>query len=57
VALLGIDRSIAAWGTMLQQFPEKENSILNILVLLERIRKKTETFFPDARRFKRPGFD
>jgi hypothetical protein len=57
VALLGIDRSIAAWGTMLQQFPEKENSILDILVLLERIRKKTETFFPDARSFKRPGFD
>ena len=57
VALLGIDRSIAAWGAMMQHFPAEENSILDILVLLERIRKKTETYFPDARSFKRPGFD
>jgi hypothetical protein len=57
VALLGIDRSIAAWGAMMQHIPAEENSILDILVLLERLRKKTETFFPDARSFKRPGFD
>ncbi len=57
VALVGIDRSIAAWGAMLQHFPEKENSILDILVLLEKLRKQTEAFFPDARAFVRPGFD
>jgi len=57
VALLGIDRSVGAWGLMLQHIPAEESSILDILVLLERLRKKTETYFPNARSFKRPGFD
>ncbi|NPA38047.1 MAG: hypothetical protein GXO47_14485 [Chlorobi bacterium] len=57
VVLLGTDRSISAWGRMLQHFPREENNILDILVLLEKIRKQTEAFFPDARSFKRPGFD
>ncbi len=57
VALIGIDRSVGAWGSMLKYFPEKENSILDILVLLEKLQKRIETFFPDARNFKRPGFD
>ncbi len=57
VALIGTDRSIAAWGAMMKHFPEKESTILDILVLLEKTRKQTEIFFPDARNFKRPGFD
>jgi hypothetical protein len=57
VALIGTDRSIAAWGAMIKHFPEKESEILDILVLLEKIRKQTEAFFPDARAFIRPGFD
>lgn len=57
VSLIGIDRSIAAWGTMLNQFPEQEETILNMLVHLEQLRKSVEKEFPDARSFKRPGFD
>ena len=57
VALLGIDRSIAAWGGLLQTFPDQEDEILQLLVLLEQIRKQTEAEFPDARKFIRPGFD
>lgn len=57
VALIGIDQSIGAWGEMMKFFPNRENEILDILVLLEKIRKETEKTFPDARKFVRPGFD
>ena len=57
VALIGIDRSIAAWGKMLALLPEKEDEILELLVQLERLRRQTEKEFPAARDFKRVGFD
>jgi hypothetical protein len=57
VALLGIDRSISAWGKVLSYFPDQEDELLKILVLLERLRRKTEKEFPNARVFVRPGFD
>ena len=57
VALIAIDRSIAAWGQMHKHFPEQEDNILDILVHLDQLRRKTEATFPDARAFVRPGFD
>jgi hypothetical protein len=57
VALIAIDRSIGAWGRLQDHFPEKTNSILDILLHLDRLRRKIEQVFPDARNFKRPGFD
>ncbi len=57
VSLLGIDHSISAWGTLLNHFPAQENSILDMLVILERLRKDIEKEFPGARSFRRPGFD
>ena len=57
VALIGIDRSIGAWGQLLQLFPEREKSILELLNLLKQILSITENTFPDARSFIRPGFD
>ncbi len=57
VALIGIDRSMAAWGKMLSIFPEKEDEIFKILIQLERLRNNTEIEFPNARTFIRPGFD
>ena len=57
VALIGIDRSIAAWGKMYAIFPEKEDEILDILIQLERLRRYTEKEFPNAREFERAGFD
>jgi hypothetical protein len=57
VALIGIERSLAAWGEMLNQFPEQESSILNLLVKLKRLLIQVETAFPNARAFIRPGFD
>ncbi len=57
VALLGMDRSIAAWGLLLQHFPQQEGEILTLLVCLERLRRNAEHVFPKARAFVRPGFD
>jgi len=57
VALIAIDRSIGAWGRLQEHFPEKTNNILDILLHLDRLRRKIEQVFPDARNFKRPGFD
>jgi hypothetical protein len=57
VALLGIDRSIGAWGRLREHFPESEDNILDILIHLDRLRRKTEHLFPHARDFVRPGFD
>lgn len=57
VALIAIDRSIAAWGAMRHHFPEQEDTILDLLVHLDRLRRKIEKTFPGARAFVRPGFD
>lgn len=57
VALIGLDRSISAWAHVLKILPEEQDSLLPILSLLSKIRRKTEETFPKAREFKRPGFD
>jgi len=57
VALISIDRSIGAWGVLLEHFPDAEDDVLGMLVRLERMRKAIEREFPDARAFQRPGFD
>lgn len=57
VALIGIDRSIAAWGEIRNRFPHRSNQIIDILVHLEQLRRKVEKTFPEARAFIRPGFD
>jgi len=57
IALIAIDRSIAAWGQMSTHFPQGKNNIIDILVHLDRLCRKTESLFPDARAFIRPGFD
>ncbi len=57
VALIGIDGSIIAWGTMLHHLPTQEDVILPILSRLEHLRTLVETSFPAARGFKRPGLD
>ena len=57
VAIIGIERSIAAWGSLLNHFPQQEDSILDLLVHLKGLLRQVETAFPDARAFARPGFD
>jgi hypothetical protein len=57
VALIGIDRSIAAWRMMQLSLPERAESIVPLILQLERLRQCVEKSFPDARDFVRPGFD
>ena len=57
VALLSVDHSIEAWSQLCAMFPVKSDSVLEILVHLDRLRRGIVTKFPKARRFSRPGFD
>jgi hypothetical protein len=57
VALIGIDRSIAAWGKLREYFPDCADDLLDILVASDRLRRQAEHVFPRARSFVRPGFD
>ncbi len=57
VALIGIDRSIAAWMTLQRCLPEQEDAAIRALLLLNKLRSVAERTFPNARLFVRPGFD
>ncbi|HEX5835156.1 MAG TPA: hypothetical protein VFY34_14945 [Pyrinomonadaceae bacterium] len=57
VALIGIDRSIAAWRWLQLCQPERLESIVPLILQLERLRQRVEKTFPEARNFVRPGFD
>jgi predicted hydrocarbon binding protein len=57
VAIIGIERSIAAWGGLLNQLPQQEHSILELLVNLKKLLRQVEVVFPGARAFMRVGFD
>ncbi len=57
VALIAIERSLAAWVAMREMFPEETDSMLEILVHLDRLRRNVRRKFPKAKSFKRPGFD
>ena len=57
VTLIAIDRSISAWRLMQMCLPERADSIIPMILELERLRQTTELRFPRARDFVRPGFD
>ena len=57
VALIALDRSIAAWARLRGHLAAEGDAILDLLVQLERLRRATERVFPQARAFQRPGFD
>jgi hypothetical protein len=57
VALIGIDRSIAGWRLMQLSLPARAQSIVPLILQLERLRYRVEQHFPEARSFIRPGFD
>lgn len=57
IALIAIDRSLNAWHILQRALPDKTDSIVPMLVTLDRIRNATEVTFPRARDFMRPGFD
>lgn len=57
IALLAIDESLQGWQTFFRHIPHKEDSLLNLLKHLDKLKNNLELQFPDARSFVRPGFD
>ena len=57
IAVIAIDRSIAALGYLLENMPNFEDDILNFLAKLSKIKKYVLTSLPTTMDFKRPGFD
>ncbi len=57
VALIAIDRSMAAWGRMHNYFPAHRDHIRAIIRHLDSLRTRVEKIFPEARNLMRPGFD
>ncbi len=57
VALIAVERSIAAWLRLRELLPRQEDAILALLVLLGRLQRGIRAAIPGAESFKRPGFD
>ncbi|MCU4156309.1 hypothetical protein J1N10_09990 [Carboxylicivirga sp. A043] len=57
IALIAIDECISAWENIMMSIPSKEDSILNLLKHLSKLRTELEEYIPEARAFVRPGFD
>jgi hypothetical protein len=57
IALLAIERSTHAWIQIYDLLPEREDDFLNILAMLEKLKAMILKQFPDAMKFRRPGFD
>ena len=57
LALIGMDRSIAAWGDIRDILPGLAGECTRMLVHLVCLRRVVEQTFPDARGTLRPGFD
>jgi len=57
VALIGMDRSLVAWADVERLLPSAAESVRPIQALLVRLRRLVEETLPDARAFKRAGFD
>ncbi len=57
VALTAVERSIAAWLKLRDILPAKEDCILAMLAMLDRIRRRIQIDLPDSVTFRRPGFD
>jgi hypothetical protein len=55
--LIGIDRSLLAWGRMQLFWPQAAEEVMHFASLLAELRLWLERAFPDARDFLRPGFD
>jgi hypothetical protein len=57
IALIAIDRSIAAWATIRHYLDDDEKEVIDLIAFLDSLREAIEKTFPRARAFIRPGFD
>jgi hypothetical protein len=57
IALIAIDRSIAAWAVIRHYVPDGAKAVVDAIAYLDSLRQAVEKTFPNARSFVRPGFD
>lgn len=57
IALIAIEKSMAAFAKLHTYFPEQEDNILQALSILQQLKRNAEAEFPNANAFVRPGFD
>jgi len=57
VSLIAVENSLAAWEMVRKRLPDETDSILDLLVVLGRLRYGIERTFVHVREFIRPGFD
>jgi hypothetical protein len=57
IALIAMDRSIAAWAVIRHYDTRRDETVLDIIAFLDRLRQALEKMFPRGRSFIRPGFD
>jgi len=57
IAFIAIKRSLAAWETLRSYFPDQTDDFIDILILLDKMRKEIRALFPNLDKFIRPGFD
>lgn len=57
IILIAVEKSISAWEVIRQQMPDADDDVLDILVLLSRLKGGIKKEFPQAESFVRPGFD
>lgn len=57
VALIAIDRSEAAWRILQIYCTEMKREILQLSVVLAQLKKDIQFQFPEAEKFRRPGFE
>lgn len=55
--LIGIDRSLLAWGKVEMFWPAQAKEFMQFVGNLDELRAWLEALFPEARDFIRPGFD
>jgi hypothetical protein len=57
IALIAIDRSIAAWAVIRHYVADGAKGVIDAIAFLDSLRQAVEKAFPNARSFVRPGFD
>ncbi|WP_439487909.1 hypothetical protein [Algoriphagus sp.] len=57
IAMISIERSMQAWKILFDAMESEQDSILNLLVLLDKSRKLLAALAPNYAQFIRPGFD
>jgi len=57
IALIAIDRSIAAWAVIQHDMTDDDKKVMDIIAFLDGLRQAVEKTFPGAKSFIRPGFD